>query len=216
MNDHIEAFKRAIETAGLTPPDQFTGDGKFQRFSTNGKPGDDAGWYILHLDNIPAGWFRRLARRPHRNMVQHRAHAQTPEQKAQYATLLRSMQNAGTVPKKAEHDAAAEIAQTILETSTPIDDATAHGYLVKKGMQAHGARMIDTAVARTHCGRLSPALSGPLLVIPMRNAAGELRSLQFITAGGTKRPLTGGEKQGCHYLIKPDIAAAVSAEVSAI
>jgi putative DNA primase/helicase len=215
MNDHIEAFKRAIETAGLTPPDQFTGDGKFQRFSTNGKPGDDAGSYILHLDGLPAGWFGDYRTGLSQTWCSIERHAQTPEQKAQYATLLRSMQNARHRAKKAEHDAAAEIAQTILETSTPIDDATAHGYLVTKGMQAHGARMIDTAVARTHCGRLSPALSGPLLVIPMRNAAGELRSLQFITAGGTKRPLTGGEKQGCHYLIKPDIAAAVSAEVSA-
>jgi len=43
----------------------------------------------------------------------------------------------------------------------------------------------------------------------MRKAAGELRSLQFINEGGTKkRPLTGGEKQGCHYrIVKPDSAA---------
>lgn len=34
--------------------------------------------------------------------------------------------------------------------------------------------------------RLSGVLDGPLLVVPMRNAAGELRSLQFITEGGEK------------------------------
>ena len=57
MNDPIDHFKLAISAAGLTPPDNITGDGKFQRFSTNGKPGDDAGSYILHLDGLPAGWF---------------------------------------------------------------------------------------------------------------------------------------------------------------
>ena len=211
MNDPIEAFKLAIATAGLTPPDKFTGDGKIHRFSTNGKGNDDAGWYILHLDNIPAGSFGNWREGHADSWCSIERRAQTPEQQNQYATLLKSMQNARHRAKKAEHDAAAAVAQSMFETSTPMVDAAQHGYLVTKGIQAHGVRLIDTAAARAHCGRLSPVLSGPLLVIPMRNAAGELRSLQFITADGTKRPLTGGEKQGCHYLIKPDIAAAQSA-----
>ena len=211
MNDPIEAFKLAIATAGLTPPDKFTGDGKIHRFSTNGKGNDDAGWYILHLDNIPAGSFGNWREGHAESWCSIERRAQTPEQQNQYATLLKSMQNARHRAKKAEHDAAAAVAQSMFETSTPMVDAAEHGYLVTKGIQAHGVRLIDTAAARAHCGRLSPVLSGPLLVIPMRNAAGELRSLQFITADGTKRPLTGGEKQGCHYLIKPDIAAAQSA-----
>lgn len=206
-----QAFQGAIAAAGLTPPDTIIADGKIHRFTTNGKCGDDAGWYILHLDNIPAGSFGNWREGRTETWCSIERSAQTPEQQKQYATLLKSMQNARHRAKKAEHDAAAEIAAAIWVAASPIDDAAAHGYLVKKGTQPHGAKLIDTDAARAHCGRLSPMLSGPLLVIPMRNAAGELRSLQFITDDGTKRPLTGGEKQGCHYLIdKPDSAATKS------
>jgi putative DNA primase/helicase len=201
MSDPIDLFKTAIAAAGLTPPDNINADGKIHRFSTNGKRGDDAGRYVLHLDGLPAGWFGDYRTGLSQSWCSIERNAQTPEQQKQYATLLKSMQNARLRAKKAEHDAAAEIAAEIWAAAAPIQDAAAHGYLVTKGIQAHGARLIDTDAARAHCGRLSPTLSGPLLVIPMRNAAGELRSLQFITADGTKRPLTGGEKQGCYYLI---------------
>ena len=203
-----QAFQGAIAAAGLTPPDTIIADGKIHRFTTNGKRGDDAGWYILHLDNTPAGSFGNWREGCTETWCSIERNAQTPEQQKQYATLLKSMQNARHRAKKAEHDAAAEQAASIWTAATPIGDAAAHGYLVKKGIQSHGARLIDTDAARAHCATLSYSLSGPLLVIPMRNAAGELRSLQFITDDGTKRPLTGGEKQGCHNRIdKPDSAA---------
>ena len=172
-----QAFQGAIAAAGLTPPDIIIADGKIQRFSTNGKGSDDAGWYILHLDNIPAGSFGNWREGRTESWCSIERNAQTPEQQRQYAARLKSMQNARQRAKKAEHDAAAEIAQTICTAATPIYEAAAHGYLVKKGIQAHGARLIDTAAARAHCAKLSYSLSGPLLVIPMRNAAGELRSL---------------------------------------
>ena len=203
-----QAFQGAIAAAGLTPPDSIIADGKIHRFTTNGKRGDDAGWYILHLDNIPAGSFGNWREGRTETWCSIERSVQTPEQQKQYATLLKSMQNARHRAKKTEHDAAAEMASAIWAEATPLDDAAAHGYLVKKVVRGHGARLIGTAEARAHCAKLSYSLSGPLLVIPMRNAAGELRSLQFITEGGTKRPLTGGEKQGCHYRIdKPDPAA---------
>lgn len=196
-----QAFQGAIAAAGLTPPDTIIADGQIQRFSTNGKHSDDAGWYILHLDNIPAGSFGDWREHRTQTWCSIDRNAQTPEQQRQYATHLRSMQDARRRAKQAEHDAAAEIAQTIWAEATPIDDAQTHGYLVKKGIQGQGARLIEWDAARAHCARLSHNISGQLLVIPMRNAAGEMRSLQFITDVGTKRPLTGGEKQGCHYLI---------------
>ena len=205
-----QAFQGAIAAAGLTPPDTIIADGKIHRFTTNGKRSDDAGRYVLHLDGLPAGWFGDYRTGLSQQWCSIERNAQTPEQQKQYATMLKSMQNARHRAKKAEHDAAAEQAAAIWAAATTIDDAAVHGYLVKKGIQAHGIKLIDTAAARAHCGRLSPVLSGPLLVIPMRNAAGELRSLQFISeaTGDNKRPLTGGEKQGCHYRIdKPDSAA---------
>ncbi len=204
-----QAFQSAIAAAGLTPPDTIIADGKIQRFSTNGKRSDDAGRYVLHLDGLPAGWFSDYRTGLNQTWCSIERNAQTPEQQKQYATLLKSMQNARHRTKKAEQDAAAEIAQTIWAAATPINDAVGHGYLVKKGVHANGARLVDTVAARAHCANLSPSLSGLLLVIPMRNAADELRSLQFITADGTKRLLTGGEKKGCHYRIGDGDSAAM-------
>ena len=208
MNDVIKQFRQAIAATGLTPPDTIIADGKIHRFTTNGKRSDDAGRYRLHLDGLPAGWFGDYRTGLSQSWCSIERNKQTPEQQRQYATLSKAIQNAQYREKKAEHDAAAEQAAAIWAAATPIDDAQTHGYLVKKGIQAHGVKLIETAAARAHCVKLSHSLSGPLLMIPMRNAAGELRSLQFITADGTKRPLTGGEKQGCHYRIdKTDSAA---------
>ncbi len=53
----IEKFRQAIQSAGLTPPDVIEADGKLRRFASSGKRGDDAGWYVLYGDGIPAGIF---------------------------------------------------------------------------------------------------------------------------------------------------------------
>ena len=52
MREHIEQFLNAIQAAGLTPPDVIQPDGKLYRFARNGKPNDDAGWYVFHDDDI--------------------------------------------------------------------------------------------------------------------------------------------------------------------
>ncbi len=63
-----------------------------------------------------------------------------------------------------------------------------HPYLKTKGVQAHGLRE-----------------SGDKLIVPMRDAAGELHSLQTIDGAGDKLYLAGGRKRGCYFSIgKPD------------
>ena len=57
MLDAIEQFRAALLAAGIEPPKNMVADGKLHRFSTNGKRKDDAGWYVLHLDGVPAGAF---------------------------------------------------------------------------------------------------------------------------------------------------------------
>ena len=204
-----QAFQAAIAAAGLTPPDEIIGDGKIHRFSTNDRHGDTAGWYILHLDKLPAGSFGNWREGRTETWCSVKPKEHTPAQQSEYAARLRSMRNARYLAKNAENDKAAKTAAAIWAAATHIADPSAHGYLVEKGIQAHGARLIAAFAARELCpfGNLSPSLSGPLLVIPKMNAAGELRSLQFIAEDGTKRPLTGGESKGCHYLIDQQLTA---------
>jgi putative DNA primase/helicase len=59
-----------------------------------------------------------------------------------------------------------------------------HAYLAKKGVGPHGLRL--------HCGEL---------VVPLRDLAGVLHSLQFIAADGAKNYLFGGRVSGCHFMI---------------
>jgi putative DNA primase/helicase len=53
----IDQFREAIHSAGLHPPEAIEADGRLRRFASNGRRGDDAGWYVLHGDGIPAGSF---------------------------------------------------------------------------------------------------------------------------------------------------------------
>lgn len=57
MTDPIQQFMAALAAAGLTPPDVIHADGKLHRFNASGKRGDDTGWYVFHLDGVPAGVF---------------------------------------------------------------------------------------------------------------------------------------------------------------
>ena len=53
----IEGFRSEISKAGLSLPNEIIYDGRIHRFSSNGKPTDNAGWYVLFTDGIAAGAF---------------------------------------------------------------------------------------------------------------------------------------------------------------
>ena len=55
--EQIGQFRSAIEAAGLTAPADIWADGKLHRFATSARRGDDAGWYVLHAEPVPAGAF---------------------------------------------------------------------------------------------------------------------------------------------------------------
>ena len=80
------------------------------------------------------------------------------------------------------HAKAAKQAATIWDVSSPAPDD--HPYLQKKGVRAYGTRLHDDK-----------------LVIPLRDLAGTLHSLQTITPDGDKRFLPDGRVSGCNYLI---------------
>lgn len=205
MNNYSDLFIKAIEAAGLTPPNACIDDGLIHRFSSNGKSGDDAAWYVLYSDGIPAGAFGNWREGLTQNWCSIERKDQTAAQRTEVAAQSKTMQKLRDDAKKAEQDAAAKTATVIWEAATPMGDAVTHEYLQAKGIQHHGAKLIHAGEARQLCpwGNLSPSLTGMLLVIPMRNAALKLCGLQFITADGTKRPLTGAQKKGCHYPLGP-------------
>jgi len=57
LHDFKQQFNNAIAQAGITPPIELIDDGETHRFSTNGNPWDEDGWYILHNSEEPYGSF---------------------------------------------------------------------------------------------------------------------------------------------------------------
>jgi len=94
----------------------------------------------------------------------------------------------------AKHQAAAAEAERRWQDAQPCTD---HTYLATKGVQAYGVR--------------SDGAGG--LLVPMRDAAGHLHSLQTITPDGEKRFLSGGRIKGCYHAIgKPKGGRLILAE----
>jgi len=184
----LDAFKTAMLGAGLAPPDDLQDDGQIHRFSTSGKRKDDAGWYVVHTDGVPAGsfgcWRTGMTQTwcavpdDELTVAEREAHQQRVQ-------AMRAQRDADTAER--QQLAAAE-AMRRWQAATPATPATAHPYLVAKGIQAHGVRV-----------------EGAALIVPMRDAAGDLRSLQTIDPAGEKRFQYGGQVKGCyHALGKPD------------
>lgn len=185
MSDPTAQFRAAMLTAGLTPPDEIVADGRLHRFSTNGKPRDDSGWYMLHLDGIPAGAFGCWRSGLKSNWCAKADNDMTVAEREAHRQRIKAMQ----AQREAEHaqaqQQASEAAALIWKAATP---ATGHEYLTRKGIKPYGVKC-----------------DGHHLLIPMRDTAGKLHSLQTIAPEGGKRFQPGGRVKGCYFAIgKPD------------
>lgn len=182
MSDAIQRFTAAIAAAGLAPPDTIHPDGKLHRFSASGKRGDDTGWYVLHLDGVPAGVFGCWRQGITETWCDKADSAMTPMEREAHRQRIKAMQAQREAEQVArQREAAAEAARRWQDAKT----CAGHPYLSGKGVQAHGAR--------------SDAAGG--LLIPMRDTEGTLHSLQTITTDGEKRFLPGGRVKGCYHAI---------------
>lgn len=180
MHDAIEQFRAAIHNAGLHPPEVIEPDGKLRRFASNGKRGDDAGWYVLHDDGLPAGAFGDWRSGLSETWRADIGRTLSPQEEVAHRARVDAMRRAREAEDARRKAEAAGKAQAIWSTASP---AGAHSYLTEKGVKAHGLRLHDGA-----------------LVIPMRDST-ELHSLQFIGPDGDKRFLTGGRVSGCYFSI---------------
>jgi putative DNA primase/helicase len=181
--DFLHQFREAIRSAGLTPPDVIEADGELHRFSSNGKRGDTAGWYVLHLDGVPAGafgcWRSGVTQKWHADIGRELTDAEREEQRRRMESAKRQIEKVA----REQHAAAAQQAASEWRSATPAPDS--HPYLVRKGVKAHGLR-VDAD------GRL---------LVPMRDHAGAWQSLQYISPDGEKKFLWHGKAAGGYFAI---------------
>ena len=185
MNHYIDQFRRVIEAAGLSAPSEILDDGKLHRYSTNGRRDDDSGWYVLHSDGIPAGSFGCWRSGFQSTWCARSDPDMTDAERQAVRERTKAMQRQREAEQARIHAQAKDLATARLAQTKPV---TQHSYLTAKGIKPYGARS-----------------DGERLVIPMRDTAGILHSLQTIGPDGAKLFMSGGRVSGCYFSIgKPD------------
>jgi putative DNA primase/helicase len=176
----ISQFRDVVRLTGLQPPDCIV-PGKMHRFPGEGKSRSNrAGWLLLFSDCTGAvfgDWSTGLS--------EHwQAQRKNPYTAAERSAFKQQV-------KKARAKAAAEraVVQEVAATHAAdlwlnADAAMYHPYLKQKRVLPLGIRQKDN-----------------LLVIPLRDADGDIHSCQTIDPAGNKRFISGGKIKGCFYLI---------------
>jgi len=176
-----EQFQQAIAGAGLPVPEVIHGDGTLYRFSTNGKRMDQSGWYVLHDDgDVPAGAFGCWRSGLSQTWCSKDTQAMTQAERSAHQQRMQAIAHQREADKaQRQHDAATAAAQR-WEAALPAP--ADHPYLVRKGIGPHGIKA-----------------EGEALLIPLRDAATALHSLQAIGPEGDKRFQPGGRIKGCYF-----------------
>lgn len=186
--DAINGLRQAMVRAGLTPPDEIIADGEIHRFATNGKRGDDAGWYILYTDNIPAGAFGDWRTGLEVTWSGKAEREMSAAERIAFARLVEQGRRRAAEERKRKHDESADKASALwaaLEDAPPD-----HDYLRRKRIAGHPAKLY-----RGPMGVGGVSCDGSI-VIPAYNGLGVLRTVEFILPNGEKRFFPGGEKGG--------------------
>jgi phage/plasmid primase-like uncharacterized protein len=176
-----EAFRDALRQSGIEYSGPICDDGKLHRIKAKGDHAKNS-WYVLHSGSPVLGAYGCWKRNINETWCE-RNGSLTEEENEN----VRRRQEAISAKLKDETAAAQEkarkTAEWILNRSRPA--RTLHGYLSRKRVKVFG----NLRVYRR------------FLVLPLRDAGGELRSLQFIDGNGAKKFLTGGRVAGCFFTL---------------
>jgi len=183
MTNAIQIFTSAITKAGLIPPTEVYADGLLHRFNSDGKKGDEAGWYVLHNDGIPAGVFGCWRKGITQNWCIKPIENLSLTERENHLKCIESMRQKREAEKQRLHEQSAKKALERWEKATPADDS--HPYLVSKGIKAHGLRF-----------------EGENLLVRIFNIKeSRTTSLQTFSPIGDKFFMPGGAKKGGIYQI---------------
>lgn len=187
MPDALDQFAAELAARGLLP-DRIEDDGELHRCKVEGgRSGRLDGAYVLHLDGLPAGgfinWRDGLG---WQTWCTKRENELSRDERKAWQLHTMTMKAKRAQDEQRRHaEAAQRAAQLLGRCKTATND---HPYLRRKGVNAYGLYQLRAQ-----------------LVVPVRDAAGALCSLQFISPEGDKRFLTGGRKRGCYFAIgKPE------------
>ena len=181
--DTLDAFRLAMAEAGMIVDEPLSADGALRRVYVDGdKRGSKNGAYVLHADGNPAGWAMHY--RTGVTVNWSASGQRQPMTDAMRRQIANDKAKRQLEQEQRQRDAA-DKARFIWHRAAPIPCRDDHPYLIRKRVDPRGLRLGRDGV----------------LVVPILNADLELVNLQFISADGDKRFLSGGRKQGCFAVI---------------
>lgn len=194
-NDNLppaEEFAGVLRDAGFVLPDNSLPemDGKKHRVATEGdKPGSKSGVYQGFLDGRPAGWYQNhRASEGKVNWTSTGSYTYDPAEAVKQRALTAQKRWDREMQAKAEY---AKVGTTLeAQWAKMPGPPDSHPYLVRKGVPATEGVRLDKY---------------DNLVIPLRNIDGDMRSLQYIKADGTKTLKKDAEKTGNFFVAGGDL-----------
>ncbi len=184
-NAVLDQFRAELVARNIIPPDPIVADGQLHRCNAAGARGHGDAAYLLHLDGTPAGGFENWRDGLGWETWHHESgQVTTPAERQRLSHLSMAAKAARDDATRQRHEKARHYAERIWSASRPAP--TDHPYLARKGVDAYGLRVYKGA-----------------LVVPVRDLAGVLHSLQFISPGGVKRFLRGGRVHGYCFWVGP-------------
>jgi len=205
--DIIEQFRRAMADEEIIVSGDIDADGKIHRTYVDGDAkGSKNAWFILHLDEHPAGAFgcnKRYGEKVKFKWALGNSAPLSPEERKAFAIQMAATRARKAAEEVARHEAAHQRAMAIWNEAI---DVAAHPYLTRKGVHAHGLRVGAWPITNTSTGEINVACTTALLV-PLRDADKKIWSLQAIFPDKSnflqrdKDFLSGGRKQGLFFTI---------------
>lgn len=134
MTDAIDQFKTAMLAAGLTPPDVIE-PGKERRFPGDGKSSKNRAAWCFMFDDMRGGVFGDFSSGLESTWQSRDSKPYTTAEKAANRECIQALQSQRDEAEKIKHTNAAKTAAAIWDKAMPIEDASQHGYLVKKAFK---------------------------------------------------------------------------------
>ncbi len=175
----------AMAAHGLAPHKHLDiqPNGKIQRYRAIGdKSGARNGWVVLHDGPQPFGAFGSWKTGESHTWRAEFTKPPTAAERAEIQKRTAAMRQAHAVERSIVQAEARAKAQRLWSRAKPATNS--HPYLERKRINAYGLRQLRD-----------------MLLVPARDLDGTLQTLQFISADGTKRFLTGGRIAGCYFAI---------------
>lgn len=205
-SDVIEQFRAAMRERDIHVTSDIIADGKLHRAHVDGdKKGQRNGWYILHIDEKPAGAFgcnRRYGNDQKFTWTGKASKPLTAAERREIRARIEKQKLEREAAEQARHAAAAALARQLWDSA---EECTQHPYLTRKKIQSHGLRLGKWEKIDEETGDVR-LITKQALLIPIRDTKKQIHSLQAIfpkklMGDRDKDYLTGGNKAGHFYSI---------------